>query len=127
MNSISTIIHTFLVFFSSTSTGASASRAGGLGTSTSGYSIPGFQSIGLRETNAQMDDLKRKLKMVIWRAEIENVRLTRVHLLSLFLALTVLKPMAPHLWNSFKLVVDATLVERIMNFVLENYDIFKIV
>lgn len=54
---------TFSRTHSSTSTGASASRAGGLGTSTSGYSIPGFESIGLRETNAQMDDLKRKLKM----------------------------------------------------------------
>ncbi|XP_068720583.1 coiled-coil domain-containing protein 158-like [Montipora capricornis] len=54
---------TFSRTHSSTSTGAPASRAGALGTSTSGYSIPGFQSIGLRETNAQMDDLKRKLKM----------------------------------------------------------------
>ncbi|XP_067039809.1 coiled-coil domain-containing protein 158-like isoform X4 [Acropora muricata] len=30
---------------------------------SSGFSDPPFQSAGLRETNAQMDDLKRKLKM----------------------------------------------------------------
>ena len=42
---------------------------GGLGTRTSGYAIPGIGNIGtdlgLRESNAQIDDLKRKLKMVM--------------------------------------------------------------
>lgn len=44
-------------------------RTGGLGTRTVGYPVSGFGNIGtefgLRESNAQMEDLKRKLKMVI--------------------------------------------------------------
>ena len=44
-------------------------RTGGLGIRTVGYPLSGFGSIGtefgLRESNAQMEDLKRKLKMVI--------------------------------------------------------------
>lgn len=42
-------------------------RTGGLGTRTVGYPVSGFGNIGtefdLRESNAQMEDLKRKLKM----------------------------------------------------------------
>ncbi|XP_015763131.1 PREDICTED: uncharacterized protein LOC107342171 [Acropora digitifera] len=37
--------------------------AGNVRAVSSGYSNPPFQSAGLRETNAQIDDLKRKLKM----------------------------------------------------------------
>ena len=48
------------VFFSCSGTGAANVRA-----VSSGYSNPPFQSAGLRETNAQIDDLKRKLKMVM--------------------------------------------------------------
>ena len=44
-------------------------RTGRLDTRTSGYSVPGIGQIrteyGLRESNAQIDDLKTKLKMVI--------------------------------------------------------------
>ena len=44
-------------------------RARGLGTTTVGYPVSGVGNIGtefgLRESNAQMEDLKRKLKMVI--------------------------------------------------------------
>lgn len=40
-----------------------------MGTRTGGFSIPGIGNtgceFGLRETSAQIDDLKRKLKMVI--------------------------------------------------------------
>ena len=53
----------------SSSYGGGPLRTGGLGTRTVGYPVLGFGNIGtefgLRESNAQMEDLKRKLKMVL--------------------------------------------------------------
>ena len=68
-------------------------RTGGLGIRTVGYPLSGFGSIGtefgLRESNAEMEDLKRKLKMVtmgfffllfLQSLNISNFKFTSLHI-----------------------------------------------